>query len=76
MYDEKNDVMENVRKQQLEQMEQMSRNGVRFYVDGRAVPPAVAVSKAVREDSPYMADYVLNADGAIEQVRFDRVTRR
>mgnify|MGYP006922420917 CR=1 FL=1 len=29
----------------------------------------------MRENSPYMADYVLDAQGAIEQVRFDKVTR-
>lgn len=76
MYDEKNDVMENARKRMLLQLEEMSRRGVRLYVDGRAVPPSEAVSKAVREDSPYMADYVLDSDGAVKQVRFDRVTRR
>lgn len=76
MYDEKDDVMENVRKHMLLELEKMSHNGVKFYVDGEAVAPAEAVSKAVREDSPYMADYVLDKSGAIEQVRFDRVTRR
>ena len=37
--------------------------------------PMEAVAKAVREDSPYMADYVLDEAGVIEQVRFDKVTR-
>ena len=54
----------------------MSQSGVGLYVDGKKVLPAEAVSRAVREDSPYMADYVLNDKGAVEQVRFDKVTRR
>lgn len=57
-------------------LEQMRRSGVELFVDGHAALPTEAVSKAVREDSPYMADYVFDAEGVIEQVRFDRVTRR
>lgn len=59
----------------LSQLEQMTQSGVALFVDGRAVLPTEAVSKAVRENSPYMADYVLGTSGTIEQVRFDRVTR-
>ena len=53
----------------------MSQSGVKIFVDGQAVLPVEAVSKAVHENSPYMADYVLDASGMIEQVRFDKVTR-
>ncbi len=60
----------------LSQLEQMRRCGVELFVDNRAVQPAEAVAKAVRENSPYMADYVFDATGVISQVRFDRVTRR
>ncbi len=59
----------------LLQLEQMRQSGVALFVDGRAALPNEAVSKAVRENSPYMADYVMSASGTIEQVRFDRVTR-
>lgn len=76
MHDEKSDSMRTAREDLLLQLERMSRNGVGLYVDGKRVLPAEAVSRAVREDSPYMADYVLNDKGAIEQVRFDKVTRR
>lgn len=64
-----------VKETMLLQLEQMRQNGVALFVDGRAALPNEAVSKAVRENSPYMADYVLGASGTIEQVRFDRVTR-
>ncbi|MCI9279038.1 hypothetical protein D7X48_11510 [bacterium D16-50] len=76
MYDEKSDLMKTAREDLLLQLEQMSQSGVGLYVDGKKVLPAEAVSRAVREDSPYMADYVLNDKGAVEQVRFDKVTRR
>lgn len=78
MYDRKKEVeeLENAKKRMLLHLEQMKRNGVELFVDGQAVQPAEAVAKAVRENSPYMADYVLNARGGIEQVRFDKVTRR
>lgn len=77
MHDEKRKIenMELAKNQMLQCMEQMRRNGVEFYVDGRAVLPVEAVAKAVRENSPYMADYVMGSGGVIEQVRFDRVTR-
>lgn len=76
MHDKRADVMEAARKDMLLQLEQMCRNGVALYMDGRAVRPAEAVSRVVREDSPYMADYVLGSDGTIEQVRFDKVKSR
>ena len=56
------------------QLELLRRRGVELFVDGEAVLPGEAAAKAVQEDSPYMADYVLGDAGNIEQVRFDRVT--
>ena len=78
MYDEKAEVkeMEAARKNMLQRLEQLRQRGVGLYLDGKAVLPVEAVAKAVRENSPYMADYVLDASGSIEQVRFDKVTRR
>ncbi|MCI9438000.1 MAG: hypothetical protein HFH85_12665 [Lachnospiraceae bacterium] len=78
MHDERTEVedINAVREHMLLRLEQMRQNGVELFVDGRAVLPAEAVTKAVRENSPYMADYVLDASGSIEQVRFDKVTRR
>jgi len=50
--------------------------GVELYVDGEAVSPNEAAVRTVREDSPYMADYVMGENGVLKQVRFDRVTHR
>lgn len=57
-------------------LEQMRQKGVALFVDGHAALPREAVSKAVRENSPYMADYVFDSAGVIRQIRFDKVTRR
>ncbi len=76
LYDEKDSIMKNAKEDMLLQLEQMSRSGVGLFVDGQRVLPAEAVSRAVREDSPYMADYVLGDSGAVEQVRFDKVIYR
>ncbi len=57
-------------------LEQMQQKGVKLFVDGEAAMPGEIASKAVCEGSTYMADYVLGENGAIEQVRFDKVTRQ
>lgn len=77
MYDEKIEVedLEAVKEHMLARLEQMRRSGVALFVDGQEALPTEAVAKAVRENSPYMADYVLDEAGVIEQVRFDKVTR-
>jgi hypothetical protein len=49
--------------------------GVQLFVDGEAVLPEEAASRAVREDCVYMADYVLGKTGSIEQIRFDKLDR-
>jgi hypothetical protein len=55
---------------------QMQSCGVELFVDGEAVSPSEAAARTVREDSPYMADYVLGDNGVLSQLRFDRVTHR
>lgn len=68
--------LESERKKFTAQLEQLQKRGVALFVDGVAAPPNEVAAKAVQEDSPYMADYVLGTGGNIEQIRFDRVTDR
>ena len=68
--------MERLRAKVRSELEQMYNQGVDLFVDNRAVRPEEAVAKAVRENSPYMADYVLDSRGTLTEVRFDRVTCR
>lgn len=51
----------------------LQKNGTELYVDGEKVSPSQAAACAVREESPYMADYILGDRGEISQVRLDRV---
>ena len=78
MYDEYEDAekLMAAKEAMLAHLQQMERCGVELFMDGREVVSAEIVAKAVRENSPYMADYVLSDVGSILQVRFDRVTRR
>lgn len=53
--------------------QQLEREGVEFFVDGKSVSMKDAVSFAVREDSAYMADYIWGKAGRIQQIRLDKV---
>ncbi len=68
--------IKSAREELLTELEDMCRKGVELFVDGRAVLPGEAVARTVRENSPYMADFVLDAGGDVEQIRFDRVRHR
>lgn len=68
--------MEAARERMIILLEQMRDRGVELYVDGEAALPGEAAAKSVRENSPYMADYVFGDAGNIEQVRFDKVIHR
>ena len=51
-------------------------NGTELYVDGEKVSPSQAAAYAVREESPYMADYILGEQGKNSQIRLDKVDLR
>lgn len=57
----------------LSYLEELQRSGAELFVDGEAVLPKDVLRQTVREQCTYMADYVFGENGAIEQVRFDRV---
>ena len=52
---------------------QLYSDGAEFFVDNLSVDWPDAVKMAVKEDSGYMADYVIGQSGRIEQVRLDQV---
>lgn len=68
--------LENSRARMQRLWSQMQDCGVELFVDGKSVSSGEAASRTVRENSPYMADYVMGDNGIIRQIRFDRVTRR
>lgn len=46
---------------------------VKVYMDDKQVTLEEALSRCVQEQVVYMPDYVLDENGALEQVRFDRI---
>lgn len=78
MYEENEEIrdLKIARERMMILLEQMQDKGVRLFVDGEAALPGDAAAKSVRENSPYMADYVFGDAGNIEQVRFDKVSDR
>lgn len=53
-----------------------SHLGVPLFVDGQEVLSKEAAIRCVQEKCDYMADYVLGADGRLEQIRLDKVSLR
>lgn len=60
-------------KRMQEYLEQLQKTGAEFFVDGEAVLPTEAVNRTLREESVYMADYILGESGKIAQIRFDKI---
>lgn len=46
---------------------------LKVYMDGKQVTLEEALNRCVQERTVYMPDYVLDENGVLEQVRFDRI---
>lgn len=57
-----------------EKLESVRRSGVSLYLEGKPASPEVIADKCVCEDAIYMADYVLDEDGRLKELRYDRIT--
>lgn len=59
------------------QLEHMMQEGALLYIDNRlASPNEIIQMRCIQEQSDYMADIVLNADGSCKEMRFDKVTNQ
>lgn len=54
-------------------LEAILHQGIELYLDGKPASPDKIVERFVREDTVYMPDFVLNEDGALTQVRYDKI---
>lgn len=54
-------------------LEDILSQGIELYLDGQPSSPEGIVERFVREDVIYMPDFVLNEEGALTQVRYDRI---
>lgn len=52
----------------------MKRQGVSLYLEGRPSTPGEIVKACVKEESSYMADFVLDEKGLLKELRYDKVT--
>lgn len=73
MRDENDKIRDGAAECMLELWQRMHKEGAEFFVDGEDVLPSDAVSRAVKEDGVYMADYVIGEKGKIKEVRLDKV---
>lgn len=51
----------------------ISGKGVTLYLEGRPATPEEIASRCVQEENSYMADYVLDDDGELKELRYDKV---
>lgn len=61
----------------IEMKEELSRihqTGVELYLDGLPSTPDAIAMQCVKEEGVYMADYVLNDEGHLKELRYDKVT--
>lgn len=56
-----------------EKLEQVRQQGVYLFLEGKPSTPKEIAGKCVCEDADYMADYVLDEDGVLKELRYDRV---
>ncbi len=59
-----------------ENLEGMSKNGIALFLEGEPASPGEIAGKCIREDSCYMADYVINDQGCLTEIRYDKVSYR
>ncbi len=55
------------------QVNVMRKDGFEVYMDNKRTTLEDALERCVREKHVYMPDYVLDEDGNLKQVRFDRI---
>lgn len=57
-------------------LKQMKDTNVALVCDGEAEEPERIMKRCVCEESSYMADYVFDSDGALTELRYDKVSNK
>ncbi len=55
------------------QLNVMRKRELKVYMDNQQVTLEEALTRCVQERTVYMPDYVMDENGILEQVRFDRI---
>lgn len=54
-------------------LEAILAQGIELYLDGKPASPDSIMERFVREDTVYMPDFVIDEDGILIQVRYDKI---
>lgn len=55
------------------QLEQMEKEGVILYLNGVPSTTEYIMKNCVNEDTMYMPDYVIDENGKLKEIRYDRI---
>lgn len=54
-------------------LEKFEKSGIRLYLDGAPSTTDYIVENCVKEDAVYMPDYVMDENGKVKEIRYDRI---
>ncbi len=57
-------------------LENIYRQGIELYLDGQPASPAGIVDLFVREETVYMPDFVIDENGRLTQIRYDKIVEK
>lgn len=55
-------------------LEQVCDSGVALFLEGEPSSPEEIAGRCIREESIYMADYILDEQGILKELRYDKVS--
>ncbi|MDD3369609.1 MAG: hypothetical protein PHP50_12135 [Lachnospiraceae bacterium] len=55
-------------------LEKIFENGVRLFMDGMESSPDKIADHCVSEKMNYMPDYVVNGEGILTEIRYDKIS--
>lgn len=65
----------NKEKQLKKQLKEAENNGVSLFLEGRPATPKKIADMCLKEDTVYMADYVVDEEGKWKELRYDRIEK-
>ncbi len=67
-------MQENSERLLKKKLKKAQKTGVSLFLEGQPARPADIAEKCVCENAVYMADYVLDEQGVLKELRYDRIT--
>ena len=55
-------------------LENIRQSGVCLFLEGKPATPDEIAGRCVCEEAVYMADYVMDENGSLKELRYDKVT--